>query len=145
MYGFGVCYVLVIDFEYKIIGKVMIKMDMYSFGVFMLVFVQVKEVDDELFMFLDMLRVLVELFIKFYDDVFLLFYYYVFKILRKFGYVEVMDLDMGNVVVLLVKEFFRLVLRCIGCKLGDLLISMIQVVKEFRVIEKFIYGIIDEL
>ncbi|CAH8354612.1 unnamed protein product [Eruca vesicaria subsp. sativa] len=140
-HGLGVCYLPVIDPEYKATGKVTTKTDMHSFGAFMLALVQVKEVDDELSLSSDMLRALAELFIKPHDDACFPLHLHVSKVLRKFGYAEVMDSDVSNVVVSPVKEFFRLALRCIGCSLGvDPLTSMIQVAKYLRAIEKSAYG-----
>ncbi|KAJ4885080.1 Protein kinase superfamily protein [Raphanus sativus] len=140
----GVCYLPVIDPEYKTTGKVTTKTDMHSFGAFMLALVQVKEVDDELSMSSDMLRALAELFIKPKDDGCFPLHHHVSKILRKFGYAEVMDSDTSRDVSYVaaspMKEFFRLALRCIGCNLGDPLSSMIQVTKELRAIEKSAYG-----
>ncbi|KAJ0255461.1 Non-functional pseudokinase ZRK6 [Hirschfeldia incana] len=142
--GLGVCYLPVIDPEYKSTGKVNTKTDMHSFGAFMLALVQVKEVDDELSMSTDMLRALAELFINPHDDACFPLHHHVSKILRKFGYAEVMDSDssrgVSNVAASPVKEFFRLALRCIGCNLGDPLTSMMQVAKELRAIEKSAYG-----
>ncbi|KAG2324845.1 hypothetical protein Bca4012_039341 [Brassica carinata] len=143
-HGLGVCYAPVIDPEYRSTGKVTTKTDMHSFGAFMLALVQVKEVDDELSMSTDMLRALAELFITPHDDASFSLHHRVSKILRKFGYAEVMDSgtsrDVSNVAASPVKEFFRLTLRCIGCDLGDPLTSMIQVAKELRLIEKSAYG-----
>ncbi|CAN8324201.1 unnamed protein product [Cochlearia groenlandica] len=139
----GVCYLPVIDFEYKKTGKVTTKTDMHSFGAFMLALLLIKDFEDELSLSSDMLRALSDLFIKTHDgdDSPVPLHHHVSKILKKFGYAEVMELDVSNVVVNSpVKAFLRLALRCIGCNLGDSLTSMIQVAKELRLIEKVVYG-----
>ncbi|ESQ44297.1 hypothetical protein EUTSA_v10006497mg [Eutrema salsugineum] len=143
-HGLGVCYLPVIDPEYKSTGKVTIKTDMYSFGTFLLALLQIKEVDDELSLSSDMLRALADLFIKPDDDALFPLHHHVSKILRKFGYAEVIDSDISrdvsNLAASPVKCFLRLALRCIGYNLGDPLISMIQVAKELRLIEKSASG-----
>nr|BAH19917.1 AT3G57760 [Arabidopsis thaliana] len=141
-HGLGVCNLPVIDPDYKSTGKVTTRTDMHSFGGFMLALVQIREVDDELSLSSDMLRALADLFIKPYDDVRYVHFplhHHVSKILRKFGYAEVVDSDMSEVAAWPIKAFLRLALRCIGCKLGDPLSSMIQVTKELRLIEKSAY------
>ncbi|KAL1209867.1 Non-functional pseudokinase ZRK6 [Cardamine amara subsp. amara] len=135
-HGLGVCYLPVIDPDYKSTGKVTPKTDMYSFGAFMLALVQITEVDDELSLSQDLLRALADLFIKPHDDVRFPLHHHLSKILRKFGYAEVIDSDVSDVAASPVKAFFRLALRCIGCNLGDPLTSMIQVAKELKLIEK---------
>ncbi|CAH2063774.1 unnamed protein product [Thlaspi arvense] len=139
-HGLGVCYVPVIDPEYKSTGKVTTKTDMHSFGAFMLGLVQIKEVDDELSLSSGMLKALADLFIQPYDDARFPLHHHVSKILRKFGYADVIDSDISrdvsDVHASPVKAFLRLALRCIGCNLGDPLSSMIQVAKELKLIEK---------
>ncbi|XP_010516405.1 PREDICTED: non-functional pseudokinase ZED1-like isoform X2 [Camelina sativa] len=136
-HGLGVCNLPVIDPDYKSTGKVTTKTDMHSFGAFMLALVQIKEVDDELSLSSDMLRAFSDLFIKPYDDTRFPLHHHVTKILRKFGYAEVVDSDMSDPAAWPVKAFLRLALRCIGgSNLGDPLTSMLQVAKELRLIEK---------
>ncbi|CAA7060625.1 unnamed protein product [Microthlaspi erraticum] len=141
-HGLGVCYLPVIDHEYKSTGKVTTKTDVHSFGAYMLALVQIAEVDDELSMCSDMLRALGDLFIKPCDDDdrFPL-HHHVSKILRRFGYGEAIDSDVSSgVAASPVRAFLRLALRCIGCNLGEPLTSMIQVSNELRLIEKSAYG-----
>lgn len=62
----------------------------------MLALVQIEEVDDELSLSPGFLRALADLFIKPHDDTRFPLHHHVSKILRKFGYAEVIDLDISR-------------------------------------------------